>query len=83
MDKSHGDRHARAIEELVTTIENADDLVPIIQKAIKYNKDQHGTALKQADFDAMKDEVNAMTSGLLADVKTVRCHEPKKPKKGE
>lgn len=82
-NKSHGDRHARAIEELATTLENADDLVPIVAKAIKYNKDSNGTALKQSDFDAMKDEVNAMTAGLLADVKTMRCHEPKKAKKVE
>ena len=81
LDKSHGDRHPRAVEELVTTIENVDDLVPVITIAIKYNKDKHGRVLKQADFDLMKDDANAMTAGLLADVKTVRCHEPKKPKK--
>ena len=63
---------------LVITIENADDLIPIIQKALKYNKNAQGQPLKQSELNKMRDQAEDMTKGLLDAVKTVQCHEAKR-----
>ena len=72
------DRHARAIEELSATIEHSDELHARCNLIVKYRKLPNGNAVTCADLDELQEQADTMSAGLLADVRTARCHAPRK-----
>ena len=75
------DRLARAMEQLSDTLENAEKLVMNVSFLLKFDKTQDGEQISEGKFEKLTQDLVAMVTGLLADVKGFRCHLPKKQEK--
>ena len=73
-------RGERAAVDLTTSLEAADDLITVCNKAIKYKKTKEGEAVKIEDISKLEGEVKDMTEGLVADVRQLKYWMPKKVK---
>lgn len=69
-------RLAKAVQELIDSVENAELLINEVSFAMKHKKPPAGVALNIAMATKFEDSINGMSEGLLADIKTVRCHTP-------